>query len=78
MSSNCTNEKTKRKCYRVFCLETHRNLYFVSRIAIEAMKSLIYYLNLSVLDMGACVEIAGGGRTLTVVHNNLTYSCINN
>ena len=78
VNSNCTNEKTKKKCYRVFCLETHRNLYFVSRTALEAMKALIYYLNLSVLDRGARVDLAGGGRTLTVVHNNLTYSCINN
>lgn len=78
MSSNCTNEKTKRKCYRVFYLETHRNLYFVSRTALEAMKALIYYLNLSVLDRGARVELSGGGRTLTVVHNRLTYSCVNN
>ena len=78
MSSNCTNEKTKKKCYRIFCLETHRNLYFVSRTALEAMKALIYYLNLSALDKDAHVELAGGGRTLTVVHNRLTYSCVNN
>ena len=78
MNSNCTSEKTKRKCYRVFCLDTNRNLYFVSRTALEAMKALIYYLNLSALDKDARVELAGGGRTLTVIHNHLTYSYINN
>ena len=78
MNSSCTKEKRTRRCYQVYCLETHRNLYFASRTAFEAMKSLIYYLNLSVLDKGARVELVGGGRTLTVVHNNLTYSCVNN
>lgn len=77
MNTSCTNEKTKRKCYRVFCLDTNWNLYFVSRTAYEAMKSLLYYLNLSVLDKDARIELAGGGRTLTVTHNHLTYSCCN-
>ncbi|MPM06330.1 hypothetical protein SDC9_52629 [bioreactor metagenome] len=61
----------------VFCLDDGKKLYFASKTPLLAMQSLIYYLNLSHTDKSAKVELLGGGRTLSVVHNGKTYSCLN-
>lgn len=61
----------------VFCLDTGRRLYFDARTPLEAMNKLIYYLNVSHKDDDAKVQLLGHGRTLSVVHCGLTYSCLN-
>ena len=68
----------KNKCYHVVCLDKpHNGYYFVKSTALQAMQALIYFLNLSHNDPNAVVNMYGGGRTLSVTHNGLTYSCIN-
>lgn len=62
---------------RVFCLDDGKELYFSSKTPLQAMQSLIYYLNLSHEDKSAKIDLLGGGRTLSVVHNGKTYSCLN-
>lgn len=62
---------------RVFCLDTGEELHFVAWSPMDAMQQLIYYLNLSKKDPAAHVEVLGGGRTLSVVHNGKTWSCVN-
>lgn len=62
---------------RVTCLDTDEALYFVAWSPMDAMQQLIYYLNLSHKDPTAAVQMLGGGRTLSVVHNGKTWSCPN-
>lgn len=66
-----------KKLIKVFCLDTHEGFFFLSRTPYEAMLSLIYYLNISHRDKTAKVQLLGGGRTLSVVHNGNTWSCLN-
>lgn len=66
-----------KRCYDILCLDTHTWMTFVSTTAYEAMKSLIYYLNLSHNDAAAEIMLLGGGRTLSVVHSGRTYACMN-
>lgn len=63
--------------YRVFNLDTHRELWFATPTAYQTMEALIYYLNLSKLDKNAKIQLCGGGRTLSVIHNGETWGCIN-
>ena len=63
--------------YRVFNLDTHRELWFTTPTAYQTMETLIYYLNLSKLDENAKIQLCGGGRTLSVIHNGETWGCIN-
>ena len=65
------------KSYRVFNLDTRKSLYVVKPTAYQAMEALIYYLNLSHLDKDAKIQLCGGGRTLSVVHNREMWGCIN-
>ncbi len=63
--------------YRVFNLDTHQVLWFAKPTAYQAMEALIYYLNLSKRDKNAKIQLCGGGRTLSVIHNGETWGCIN-
>lgn len=61
----------------VFCLDDNSKLYFSAKTPYDAMKHLIYYLNLSYYDKNSKIELLGKGRTLSVVHNGRTYSILN-
>lgn len=61
----------------VLCLDTGERLYFSAKTPLQAMQSLIYYLNISKRDDNAKVLLKGGGRTLSVEHSGKTYSCRN-
>ena len=62
------------KCYN---LDTHRWLYFTARTPYEAMEKLLYTLNLKRKDTSAKIQLLGGGRTLSIIHNGETWSCLN-
>lgn len=67
-----------KKLYHIMCLDKPRSgWYFLAPTALQAMQSLIYYLNISNVDKDAIVNMYGGGRTLSVTHNKITYSCLN-
>lgn len=71
----CDDEK---RLYHIICLDRpHDGWYFLAPTALQAMQSLIYYLNISHVDKESIVNMYGGGRTLSVTHNGLTYSCLN-
>lgn len=63
--------------YRVFNIDTHGELWFATPTPYQTMEALIYYLNLSKLDKNAKIQLCGGGRTLSVIHNGETWGCIN-
>lgn len=67
-----------KRAIDVFNLDENKHMTFVSETPYNAMESLIYYLNLSHADKNAKVDLIGGGRALTTIHNGKTYSCINN
>lgn len=62
---------------RIYNLDTHQALYFYARTPYEAMKMLLYTLNLRKLDPEAQIQLLGGGRTLAIVHCGETWSCLN-
>lgn len=61
----------------VYNLDTGQRWYFSAQTPLEAMNSLLYTLNLKHRDGKAKVRLAGGGRTLYVIHNGQTWSCDN-
>lgn len=67
-----------KKIYRVFCLDDHAAFYYLTRTAYEAMESHLYCLNLRHYDKNAKIQLLGGGRTLSIVHNGTTWACPNN
>ena len=67
----------KKKLYRVFGLDDHSEYYYLTGTPLEAMQAHLYYLNLRRYDKNAKVELFGGGRTLSIIHNGMTYSCVN-
>lgn len=62
------------RCYN---LDTHQELYFTARAPYKAMEKLLYTLNLKRKDTGAKIQLLGGGRTLSLIHNGETWSCLN-
>lgn len=62
------------RCYN---LDTYQELYFTARTPYEAMEKLLYTLNLKRKDTGAKIQLLGGGRTLSLIHNGETWSCLN-
>ena len=61
--------------YKVYCLDDGREYYFDTNSALEAMKKIIYTLNLPKFDVEVQV-INIGDRILTITHNDKTYSCL--
>lgn len=59
----------------VFCLDDGMKYYFATDDSHQAMNSMLYTLNLMNLDKNAKIELLNG-RTLSLVHNGKTYSCL--
>ena len=60
---------------RVLCLDDDKE-YFVSAFnGHEAMKKMLYTLNLSHKDENAKIELCNN-RTWSLVHNGKTYACL--
>ena len=64
------------KAIKVLCLDTGLEMVFSARTGLEAMQKALYTLDLRRLDKNAKIELAGGGRTLTMTHNGETYSTL--
>ena len=63
--------------HRIMCLDTKEAYWFKAKTPYLAMKSLIYFLNLSHKDNTAKVEKTESGRFLFTVHNGKTWSVSN-
>lgn len=54
---------------RVVCLDTGETLWFQARTAYEAMRKLLYTLNLKHQDDNASVNMTGSCQHLFMIHN---------
>ena len=61
----------------VYNLDTGKRLLFFAKTPLEAMNSLLYYLNLSHADREAKIDLLGRGRTLSLLHHGETWSVPN-
>lgn len=49
----------------------------IANVITDYMEKLLYTLNLKRKDTGAKIQLLGGGRTLSLIHNGETWSCLN-
>jgi len=59
---------------RVLCLDDGTEHYFIAENAHDAIKKMLYTLNLQHEDKNAKIELCNG-RTWGLVHNGKTYGC---
>lgn len=59
--------------YRVRCLETDTDYYFVARTAYESLQKMLYTLNANSLDKSAVINKTISGYHLYLTHCGNTY-----
>lgn len=70
------NTQNNRKRYvKVLCLETGTEYYFQAKDGLDAIKKMLYTLNMSREDTRADIQLCNG-RTWALTHTKNTYVAI--